>query len=188
MPNVMTALPNIGGARGESSLIPFLVPRRSLAHVHCSSANIGQGKTWTQSEFCTWQHSLRGQESRKMYIQRTSPGDGQTACKVWLASGEWRRCSNEANKRNRLKFAGVPQSGKPISAANGPKFTILWDMRRIYCSLTFFFDCRYICLSCKVQRDDWQSCAMVPRWRIFGDFFAFCIFSEPHAAQFRPAF
>ena len=27
--------------------------------------------------------------------------------------------------RNSLKFAGVPQSGKPISAASGPKFTIL---------------------------------------------------------------
>jgi len=24
-----------------------------------------------------------------------------------------------------LKFAGVPQTGKPISAASGPKFTIL---------------------------------------------------------------
>jgi len=44
MPNV-AALPNTGGALGESSLIPFLVPRRKVAHVHCSSANIEQGKT-----------------------------------------------------------------------------------------------------------------------------------------------
>jgi len=28
---------------------------------------------------------------------------------------------------------------------------------------------------------------MVHRWRFFGDFFASCIFSEPHAARFRPA-
>ena len=62
MPNVTAALPNTGGALSESS---FLVPRRNLAHVHCSSANIGQGKTWTRSEFCTWQNSLRGQEPRK---------------------------------------------------------------------------------------------------------------------------
>jgi len=36
-------------------------------------------------------------------------------------------CSNEANTRKPLKFAAVPQTGKPISAANGPKskFTIL---------------------------------------------------------------
>jgi len=25
-----------------------------------------------------------------------------------------------------LKFAGVPQTGKPISAGSGPKYAILW--------------------------------------------------------------
>jgi len=30
MPNVMAALPNIGGALGESFLIPFLVPCRKV--------------------------------------------------------------------------------------------------------------------------------------------------------------
>jgi len=34
-------------------------------------------------------------------------------------------CSNAAKARNPLKFAGVPQTTGPISAANGPKFTIL---------------------------------------------------------------
>jgi len=38
MPNVMAALLNIGGALCESSIIPFVVPRRTLADVHCSSA------------------------------------------------------------------------------------------------------------------------------------------------------
>ena len=37
---------------------------------------------------------------------------------VWL-------CSNAAKKRNPLKFVGVPQTNKMISAASGPKFTIL---------------------------------------------------------------
>ena len=32
-----------------------------------------------------------------------------------------------------------------------------------------------------------QSCAMVPRWQIFDDFFVSCIGSEPRAAFFRPA-
>jgi len=42
----------------EGSLIPFLVPRRKVwftptARVPCSNAaNIGERKTWTQSEFC----------------------------------------------------------------------------------------------------------------------------------------
>jgi len=31
-----------------------------------------------------------------------------------------------AKTRNPLKFAGVPQTNETISAASGPKFTILW--------------------------------------------------------------
>jgi len=59
MPNVMAAQPNIGGAVYESSVIPFLVPRHKVpltpaAGVPCSNAaNIGERKTWTQSEICT---------------------------------------------------------------------------------------------------------------------------------------
>ena len=34
-------------------------------------------------------------------------------------------CSNAAKTRNPLKFAGVPQTNETISAASGPKFTIL---------------------------------------------------------------
>ena len=37
---------------------------------------------------------------------------------VWL-------CSNAAKTRNPLKFVGVPQTNETISAASGPKFTIL---------------------------------------------------------------
>jgi len=37
------------------------------ARVPCSNAaNIGERKTLTQSEFCTWQNSVRGQEAPKM--------------------------------------------------------------------------------------------------------------------------
>jgi len=50
---------------------------------------IGERMTWrTHSEFCTWQNSVPGQQPPKMCIQSTSPGNGQTSCKVWLASGE----------------------------------------------------------------------------------------------------
>jgi len=68
MPNVMAALPDIGGALYKSSLIPFLVPRRKTwltptARVPGSNvANVGKRKTWTQSEFCAWQNSVTGQE------------------------------------------------------------------------------------------------------------------------------
>jgi len=59
MPNVMAAQPNIGGALCESSVIPFFVQRcivwlTPAVGVPCSNAaNIAEGKTWTQSEFCT---------------------------------------------------------------------------------------------------------------------------------------
>jgi len=70
----MAAQPNIGGALYESSAIPFLVPRRKVwltpaAGVPCSNAaNIRERKTWTQSEFCTWQNSVRWAKAPKMYI------------------------------------------------------------------------------------------------------------------------
>ena len=49
--------------------IPCITPQ-SLADaavgVPCSNAaNIGEGKTWTQSEFCIWQNSVRGKSPRK---------------------------------------------------------------------------------------------------------------------------
>ena len=72
----------------------------------------------------SWQNSLRGQEPQKC-IYSTSPWDCQTSCKVLLTSIERRLCSNEAETRNPLKFAGVPQTRQHISAVSGPKFTIL---------------------------------------------------------------
>ena len=45
--------------------------------------------------------------------------------KVWLTPATRVSCSNAANTRNPLKFAGVPQTRQQISAAIRPKFTIL---------------------------------------------------------------
>jgi len=67
IPNVMAALPNIGGDLYKGSLIPFLVPRRKACltpttRVPCTdAANIGQRKTWTQSELIP----LAGKSPRK---------------------------------------------------------------------------------------------------------------------------
>jgi len=87
MPNVMAAQPNTGGAVCESAVMPFLVPRHKVwltaaAPVPCTNAANIERKTWTQSNFCTWQNSVRGQEPPKVYIQCTGAGDGQTSCKV----------------------------------------------------------------------------------------------------------
>ena len=76
MPNVMANWPNIGGAVCESSVIPFLVPRRKVwltpaAGMLCSNAAYtGERKSGRTVNFfyCTGQNSVRGQEPPKMYI------------------------------------------------------------------------------------------------------------------------
>jgi len=99
---------------------------------------------------------------------------------LWLTPTTRVPCSNAAKTRNALKFAGVPQTGKPISAASGPKFTILSGCVEEVLLFNKFFLIVDTCLSCEDTAG--QSCAMVPRWR----FFASCIFTEPRAACFRP--
>ena len=44
---------------------------------------------------------------------------------VWLTPTTRVLCSNAAKTRNPLRFAGVPQTRQQVSAASGPKFTIL---------------------------------------------------------------
>jgi len=46
-------------------------------------------------------------------------------CKVWLTLTTRVPSSNAAKTRKPLKLAGVPQTGQPISATSGPKFTIV---------------------------------------------------------------
>jgi len=69
-------------------------------------------------------------------------------------------CSNAAKTRNPLKFAAVPQTGKPISAASGPTFTILSGHVDEVLLFNKFFPIVDTCLSCEDTAR--QSCAMVP--------------------------
>jgi len=143
--------------------------------VPCSNAaNIGERKTWTQSEFCTWQNSVTGQEPPKMY-KCTSSRDGQTPCKVWLASVERRRCSNEAKTRN--PFAGVPQTRQQITAVSKPKSPYCGNMWGKYCCLTTFFRLSICALVAKI----WPDKAM--RWCADGECLAiFCVLHFQQAA------
>jgi len=45
---------------------------------------------------------------------------------VWPTPTTRVLCSNAVKTRNSLKLPGVPQTNETISAASGPKFTILW--------------------------------------------------------------
>jgi len=77
-------------------------------------------------------------------------------------------CSNAAKTRKPLKLPGVPQINEKISAATGPKFTILWGHVEEILLLNNFFSIVDTCLSCEdIAR---QICGMVPRWRFLAPF------------------
>ena len=72
-------------------------------------------------------------------------------------------CSNAANMRNPLKFAGMPQTRQQISAVSRPKFTILSGHVEGVLLSNNFFPIDDTCLSSEdIAR---ESCAMVPKWR-----------------------
>jgi len=88
---------------------------------------------------------------------------------VWLTPTARVPCSNAAAKtRKPLKFAGVPQTPEPMSAASEPKFTILYGYVGETSLFNKFFSTVDMCLSCEdITR---QSCAMVRRWRFLATF------------------
>jgi len=64
---------------------------------------------------------------------------------VWLMPTTRVPRSNAAKTINPLKLPGVPQTNETISAASGPKFTILCGhVEEILLLNKFFSDCRYI--------------------------------------------
>ena len=64
---------------------------------------------------------------------------------VWLTPTTRVPSSNAAKTQNPLKLHGVPQTNETISAASGPKFTILWGhVEEILLLNKFFSDCRYM--------------------------------------------
>ena len=96
-----------------------------------------------------------------------------------LCSAGRPRRETRLNLRGCLK---LPDGSQPLVGQSSP---YCWDVWRTYRCLRTFFPIVDTYLSCEDVA--LQSCAMVPRWRLFGDFFGSCISSEPRAAHFRPA-
>ena len=95
-------------------------------------------------------------------------------------------CSNSAKTRNPLKCSGVPKLANRSQLLVGRSSPYCEDMWRRYRCLTGFFSVVDACLSCEdIAR---QSCAMVPRWRIFGDFLrpAFPASRVQHVSDLHP--
>jgi len=78
----------------------------------------------------------------------------------------------------------LPDRSQPLVARSSPYCGDIW---RSYCSL-IFFPIVDMCLICEdIAR---QSCAMVPRWPIFGDFFgpAFSTSRTQHVSDLHSKF
>jgi len=113
---------------------------------------------------CT--NSVNGQEPPKMYIQCSSAGDGQTSCKVWLASGEQRRSTNEAKTWNPthwhvLGCPKLPNRSQPLVGRTSP---YCGHMEEILLLNKSFFWLSISALVTKIQPNK------VVRWRTDGDF------------------
>ena len=89
-----------------------------------------------------------------------------------MAALEIKVAPSVENDEERRQVWLTPPARVPCSnAANmAPYCENMW---RRYCCLTSFFPIVETCLSCEDKAR--QICAMVPRWRTFGDFFASCI-------------
>jgi len=87
-------------------------------------------------------------------------------------------CSNDAKTRKPLKFDGVPQTNETISAASGPKFSILCEqMAEILLLNKFFSRLSINALVAKIQP------GKVVRWCADGDFLRyFCVLYFQRAA------
>jgi len=193
MPNVMAAQPNIGGTYlCESSVSSFLVLLHKVwlctaaAWVPCShNANTGECKTGTQSEFCSWQNAVRGQEPPQ---KCTHSVPGQETVKHRAKFG-WPPVSDVAavTKPTRetveicWSVPKVANRSQPLLGRNSPYCGNAW---RRYCCLTGYFSIVDTCLSCEDIAG--QICAMVSRWWFLA---IFCVmYFQSRAAHFRHAF
>ena len=101
--------------------------------------------------------------------------DGRSAEYRWrplfnAAKFGWRpllecRAVTLPRRETRWNLQGCPKRvnrSQPLVGQSSPYYEDMW---RRYCCLTSFFP---MCLSCEDTAR--QSCAMVPRWRIFDDF------------------
>jgi len=106
-------------------------------------------------------------------VMAALPNIGGALCstvrlRVWQMPNTGVPCSNAAKTRNPLKLVSLPQTTGSISAASGPKFTILWGHVVEILLLNKFFPVVDTRLNCEdIAR---QSCGMVPKWRFFGEF------------------
>jgi len=87
---------------------------------------------------------------------------------VWLTPTNGVPCSNDAKRETRWNLQGCPKlrnRSQPLVGGSSPYCEDKW--KRYCCLTSFFSDYRYVPSCEDIAR---QICAIMPRWRIFGDF------------------
>jgi len=154
---------------------------RSIEDIQSAVAEITRGKK-------------KKKKKKKLEMCANAQGDGRPAEYRWrplfnAAKFGWRpllECRSMPRRETRWNLQGCPKLANRSQPLVGRSSPYCGDMWRRYCCLTSSFSIVDTCLSCKdIAR---QSCVMVSRWRFLATFLRSCIFSEPRAARFRPAF
>ena len=129
------------------------IPRRKVlltptAQVLCSNAaNIGKRKTWTQSEFCTWQNSVRGQQPPKCTY--SAPALKAAKRRTIFGSPLLNDVGvvTKPRRETRWNLLGCPElanRSQPLVGRSSPRCEDMWMMWRRYFHLTLSCDCRYV--------------------------------------------
>ena len=115
------------------------IPRGKLwltptAPVPCRiAANIGECKTWTQSEFCTWQNSVRGKSPRKCIYNVPAQETAKHRAKFgWPPSSDVGAVT-KPRRETRWNLLGCPKlanRSQPLVGRSSPYCEHMW--RRYY--------------------------------------------------------
>ena len=132
--------------RSESSVIPFLVPRRKVwlmptARVpRCINvANTGECKCWTQSESCTWQNSLGDKSPQKCIYSLLAHEMAKYRAKFGSSPLTDVDTVTKPRCETRWNLLGCPKLPNRSQQLVGQSSPYCEDMWRRYCFLTSFF-------------------------------------------------
>ena len=120
--------------------IPCTMPQtgwRPYAGVPCSNAaNMGERKSWTQSEFCSWQNSVREQEPHKCIYSTPVQESAKHGAKLgWPPL----RALTKPRRKTRWNLLGCFKLANRYQPLVGRRSPYCEDICRRYCHLTYFF-------------------------------------------------
>jgi len=105
-----------------------------------NAANIWECKTWTRSEFCTCQNSVRGKSPRKCMYSVLAQETAKPGAKFGWPPLSDVGAVTKPRRETRWNLLGCPK----LANWSQPKLTILWEHVEEILLLTSFLDCRYI--------------------------------------------